>query len=151
MRPRCLIDLIAHCRGFAINRGHEVIEVEDIGSGLHAFSTNLLTELGLEIRDVFPDVQDVLYAFIDSKTTMSLQDVRAKLHEIGVKPTDTERLVEILIWFGFFGVAWNGETKFIYTVNYDMKLIRAFLRGKADDSVLLIVNPAFVPGLAIST
>jgi hypothetical protein len=42
MRPRFLLNLISHCRGFAVNFDHEKIEAEDIRKGLDAFSTDLI-------------------------------------------------------------------------------------------------------------
>jgi len=39
---------------------------EDIKKGWTQFSTDLVFEIGLEIRDVFPEVEDILYAFIDA-------------------------------------------------------------------------------------
>jgi len=47
MRPRSLIELIGHCRGFAVNLGHERILKEDIlpPKGLSAFSNDLVNEL----------------------------------------------------------------------------------------------------------
>ena len=44
MRPRGLIDLSNHCRGFAVNLGHSKIEVEDIRKGLRAFSGDLVVD-----------------------------------------------------------------------------------------------------------
>ena len=55
MRPRCLIDILKYCRSYAVNLGHTRIEVTDIQKGLHAYSCDLATDLGLEIRDILPE------------------------------------------------------------------------------------------------
>ena len=44
MRPRSLLDLIGHCKGYALNLGHNKIEKEDIEKGCNAFSNDLLAE-----------------------------------------------------------------------------------------------------------
>ena len=38
MRPRSLLDLIGHCKGYALNLGHSRIEKDDITKGCSAFS-----------------------------------------------------------------------------------------------------------------
>ena len=54
MRPRFLLNLLSHCRGYAINLGHDKIQADDIRRGLDAFSTDLIYDIDLEIRDVLP-------------------------------------------------------------------------------------------------
>jgi hypothetical protein len=150
MRPRYLIDLINHCKGFAINVGHERIEVEDVKKGLQAFSTGLVTEIGLELRDVFPHCNDVLYAFIDAPAQEQLIDVKARLVAYGAPGTHVEKLLEILIWFGVVGVVWSdGDVRFIHSVQYDMKLLRNYIRSRPEEEIVLRINPAFWDGLAI--
>jgi hypothetical protein len=56
MRPRFLLNLLSHCRGYAINLGHDKIQPDDIRRGLDAFSTDLIYDIDLEIRDVLPDL-----------------------------------------------------------------------------------------------
>jgi len=60
MRPRCLIDIINYCKSFAVNLRHQRIEAEDIEKGLNAYSTDLVFEVGLEIRDILPEAEDLL-------------------------------------------------------------------------------------------
>ena len=70
MRPRALIDLANHCRGFAVNLEHSKIQEGDIRKGLQAFSSDLVVEIGYEIRDVLPEAENVLYIFIDEPQTL---------------------------------------------------------------------------------
>ena len=71
MRPRCLIDLIEHCRGHAVNLQRDQIGPEDIAAGVITYSSDLLTDIGYEIQDVMPDADEILYAFVGEKRTMS--------------------------------------------------------------------------------
>lgn len=50
-----------------MNLGHSRIEVDDIKKGLDAFSSDLVIEIGYEIRDVLPEAENVLYSFIDDR------------------------------------------------------------------------------------
>ena len=68
MRPRFLINLVNHCKSNAVNSGHKKIEHADIEKGLAAYSTDLIYDIGFEIRDVLPDAEDVLYQPAKRKT-----------------------------------------------------------------------------------
>jgi len=59
MRPRNLIDLVHLCRSHAVNLGKERIDAEDIRRGEDAYSTELVSNISFEIRDVYPEAQDV--------------------------------------------------------------------------------------------
>ena len=52
MRPRFLLNLINHCKSFAINLNHEIISESDIEKGLSAYASDLLRDIGYELRDM---------------------------------------------------------------------------------------------------
>ena len=54
MRPRALLDLLGHCRGHAINLGHQKIEEDDFLQGEAAYSTDLVSQISLELEDISP-------------------------------------------------------------------------------------------------
>lgn len=150
MRPRCLIDLINHCRSYAINLQHSKISEDDILKGLKAYSTSLLSDICLEIRDVFPTHDDTLYAFIGSMNRLSAEEVRLLCVNFQIKDIDVERFIELLLWFGFLGVVWNeSEVKYIYNVSYDFKLLQGLCNRRAVDGLLYQINPAFWLGLEV--
>jgi hypothetical protein len=150
LRPRALLDLISHCRSFAVNLGHQRIEKEDIEKGLKAYSTDLLYEISLEIRDVLPKAEDILYCFIDSGSTMNAFDLRKSLNLADLNEEQIETVTDILLWFGVLGVIRRpGEANFIYDVNYDMRLLRGIIRALGLDRVSYYINPAFWPALGI--
>ncbi|WP_214657912.1 P-loop ATPase, Sll1717 family, partial [Vibrio anguillarum] len=84
MRPRFLLNLISQCKSYAINLNHDRILEEDIEKGLTAYSTDLLTDIGYEIKDVESSIDDVLYAFIGGKSRISRNDIFSTLDEFGV-------------------------------------------------------------------
>jgi hypothetical protein len=95
MRPRALIDLANYCHGFAVNLGHSKIEVSDISKGITAFSGDLVKDIGFEIRDVFPEAEDVLYAFIDESQTLPARELTSLLEKGGILAANIEAIVRL--------------------------------------------------------
>jgi hypothetical protein len=149
MRPRFLLNLISHCRGYAVNLGHETVEADDIRKGLSAFSTDLIFDIDLEIRDVLPFAEDVLYTFFAQNSVVDVSDVTALL-ENRFGQEDAAKVVHQLLWYGVLGVIRDdGEAAFIYSVNYDMRRLVALLNSIAPDRRKFFISPAFWPGLEI--
>lgn len=147
MRPRCVIDLVKHCRAFAVNRRHDKIEEQDIDKGVEAFSSDLVTEIDLEIRDVLPSAGDVLFAFASGDQLLRDIEVHHLLKKHGVIEDDIPKIVEILLWYGFFGVVKeHSSVIYIFDVNYNMKLLKSFIAPQLGKAVFQ-VNDAFTKGL----
>jgi hypothetical protein len=150
MRPRFLLNLISHCRGFAVNFDHEKIEAEDIRKGLDAFSTDLIYDIDLEIRDVLPFAEDVLYAFLGQSARLTSEDIDRLLG----KNFDAEargKILEVLLWYGVLGVVRpTGDVAFIYSVNYDMKRLKGIIESESPEKRSFFINPALWPGLEIT-
>ncbi len=120
MRPRFLLNLLSHCRGFAVNLGHDKIEADDIHRGLDAFSTDLIYDIDLEIRDVLPFAEDVLYSFFGQSVRLTEHDINLLLGKFNIE--ERQKLFDILLWYGVLGVICeDGDVAFIYSINYDMK------------------------------
>lgn len=150
MRPRALIDLANHCRGFAVNLGHSRIEPEDINKGLAAFSSDLVVDIGYEIRDVMPEAENVLYAFIDEPQTLPASTLLSLLEQNGIASALIPSIINILLWYGVLGVRrLDGSVIYIYTVNYEMPILSGIIRKSEHNGLVYVVNPAFVPGLQI--
>jgi hypothetical protein len=151
MRPRFLLNLIGHCRGYAINLGHEKIQADDIRRGLDAFSTDLIYDIDLEIRDVLPFAEDVLYTFFGQSARLSEQDINILLSQ-KFNPHQRQKLVNILLWYGVIGVIrQDGSDAFIYSVNYDMKRLTALILLMPPERRTFCINPAFWLGLEIDS
>lgn len=147
MRPRFLLNLINQCKSFAINLNHDRIIEEDIEKGLTAYSTDLLTDIGYEINDVENNVDDILYAFIGSKSALRKNEIFNALKGFGVDESFFEKIFELLLWYGFIGIMIKEEPKYIYNFNYSMKLMAGIIKNKGD--VEYLINPAFWPALMI--
>jgi hypothetical protein len=147
MRPRSLIDLLNHCRGFAVNLGHQKLQAQDIEKGLAAFSSDLVVDIGYEIRDIMPAAANVLYAFIEQPPILAASKLIGLMEETGVSG-QTEDVLNVLLWYAVLGIRRaDGATTYIYTVNYDMPILKAIMRKQESDGLVFVVNPAFVPGL----
>ena len=150
MRPRGLINLVEQCRGHAVNLQRSQIGRDDIEEGFKTFSTDLLTDIGFEIRDVFPEADEILYVFLGAPSKMSGTDYELLLIEANVDPKSIPALTEILIWYGFLGIGTDtSEPKYIYSVNYDIKRLKAFSNRAGQAGLQYFVNEAFWPALEI--
>ena len=58
MRPRNMLKIFLHAKGFASNLSHQRIEETDLEKGVRAYSQDLLVELDHELTDVFPVAKD---------------------------------------------------------------------------------------------
>ena len=150
MRPRSLIDLLRFCRSHAVNLGHQRIEVEDIENGEEQYSTQLITDISYEMHDVFPLAKDVLYEFIECPSELdnpSLQSILAKISS----DTHTQgKIFDLLLWYGILGFRRSdSEPTYIYSVRYDIKLLKALLRKHEYEGPVYLINPAFWKGLEI--
>lgn len=151
MRPRYLLNLVAYCRANAVNVSHSRIEVDDIRKALKQYSADIGNEIGLEIRDVFPEATDVLYAFIALPSCVSFDEVILRFSEAGIPPEKHKKLMEVLLWFAFFGVVVAGrDTQYSYSVFYDMKKLLTLARGLNDGAMLFEIHPAFRPFLEVT-
>jgi hypothetical protein len=151
MRPRALIELIGHCRGFAVNLRHDTIMEADVASGLKAFSSDLLRDISLEIRDVLPTAAEAPYGFIGAPATFGHEELLTMLREAGVQEGDLPAVYQILLWFAFLGAVWKGsDAQYIYSFSYDFKLFMATINKRRPDGLSYLVNPAFWAALGVS-
>lgn len=150
MRPRFLINLISQCKGFAVNLNHTTIEPEDIEKGFKSYSADLLTDITYEIRDVFPEAENVLYNFIGSPSELREDELRALIKEQLSDELLMERLIDLLLWHGFLGVNARGEINYIYSMNYNMKLLKGLIQ-KFQKEIIYVINPSFFPSLMIES
>lgn len=150
MRPRFLLNLINHCKSFAINLNHEIIEASDIEKGINAYSADLLRDIGYELRDISSETDGALYAFISCPAELSEIEVMNKLKQTGIDHDGAARVLDLLLWYGFLGIRINSdEPKFIYDFSYNKALMDGVKRNSTQ-TVSLVINQAFWPGLMIN-
>ncbi len=147
MRPRNLIKIFNHCRGFAINFGRQRISHEDIQKGLRTYSQDLIEELDRELTDVFPGARDLLYHFLDAEVVLSAETLKGILDAAKIDVADQDKVCDFLLYYGVLGIRMRDQDHFIFGVNYDLRQLK-IRAGRAAESSY-IVNPAFWPGLSI--
>lgn len=149
MRPRFLLNLINHCKSFAINLNHEQVESADIEKGVAAYSSDLLRDIGYELRDISQETESVLYAFITSRSDLSESEVMSILIDSGLDQQQSAHVMDLLLWYGFLGIRINSEEpKFIYDFNYNKALMDG-VKKKSTQTVTFVINQAFWPALMI--
>jgi hypothetical protein len=149
MRPRDLLKFLQRVVEVALNRGHTRGLADDIGQAEQSFSEDMLLMTGFEIEDTSPQLSDVLFAFLGSGRTLTKSDVETLLQVRGVADTELEKAIELLVWFGFLGVAGSvpEEDRYAYQVRYNVpQLIQPVELGEAR----FVIHPGFRAALRIA-
>ncbi len=150
MRPRCLIDLVDHCRAHAVNLQRDQIGRDDLEQGLSTFSSDLLVDIGYEIRDVVPDSDEILYAFLGVEKELSVLDFEIVLAEASIDEDSLEKVTDILLWYGFLGVQIGfDDARYINSVNYDLKRLKGLMAKAGRQHLRYCINPAFWSALEV--
>jgi hypothetical protein len=149
MRPRNLIKLVAHCRGFAVGLEHDKIDESDLAKGLKSYSLDLITEADQELTDILGADTNLLYHFIGEGSQFTQRELERICTGAGVDQGKIASVVEYLLYYGFIGIQ-NGDKgpTFVFDVNYDMKVLKV-LAAKAGDQLTYALNPAFQAGLSM--
>ena len=149
MRPRNVIKMFSHAKGFAANLNHQKIGETDLEKGIRAFSQDLLVELDHELTDVFPGAKDLLYHFIDCEPQQTVAQLDALLTLAGIETGEVSKVIDFLLYYGILGVQTpTNEVQYIFDVNYDLKMLQV-RASRMGERATLVVNPAFRPALGI--
>lgn len=151
MRPRDILVFLRRCVDIAINRGHDRIEVEDILIGERAYSEDVLIGIAYEIADTRREWSDALYAFQGSEPTLDRSEVLDKLRDVrsDLEIPELEEGIDLLMRFGFLGVAAPGFSEPMYAHNLNLNMQRLWepiRRGRG----VFVVHPAFREALGIA-
>ena len=148
MRPRALIDLFNHCRSFAVTLHHPRIDEGDIKKGVDAFSNDLVSEINLEIRDIIPQAEDLLYHFIGGAKNISVENFVSLMEREGRDTNIVPKLLDVLIWHGVLGLVWpDGRVEYIFDAKYNLRLFKAQMEKLKPAGLMFQINPAFWPAL----
>jgi hypothetical protein len=142
MRPRDLLNFLHRAIEVAINRGHERVSGDDILKAEETFSEDILLSIAFEIRDVYPTVSEPLYEFLGCPAAMPVEDATSKLESAGFAKDRLDEAIDLLLWFGFFGVQ-EGEIEkptYAYQMRHNLAKLVAPLKHKKG---VLVVHPAF--------
>ncbi|MCY4052990.1 MAG: hypothetical protein OXE98_03820 [Hyphomicrobiales bacterium] len=150
MRPRFLLSLINHCRGFAVNQGNMKIQEEDIINGLSTFSDYLVTDINYELRDVFPEGKDLPYIFIGCTSKLKYSRIVDLIRQYRFKDIDIEKSIELLMWHSILGVQKRDkDVAYIHTESYDIDRLKILMRDNYTEEPIFVIHPAFRPSLGV--
>ena len=153
MRPRCFLDLVKACRSNAITLQHPKVEDADLHEGLSAYSVELASNIGFEIRDVYSNAPDIVFALIGCNRRLSRAALEKLCIEEGIAADGIIEFIDLLLSYGVVGlVGKDDEARYIYDQQYELrklKAVHAHLRDGADP--VYEINPAFWSALEIDT
>jgi hypothetical protein len=145
MRPRDLIGFLRQCVSVAVNRGNSRVLEADILQAEAQYSEDQMQGLFSELRDINSEFADLPYAFIGSQVAMSRATLEKKIIEMGIRTENVVEAINILLWFGFFGlVDPGGEEKYAHMYQYGV----ARMLREAGPSTQYVIHPAFRSVLA---
>ena len=104
MRPRNLLKIFRYSLGYAINLGHEKVEIEDITRGIRTYSQDLITEVDRELTDVFPRARKLIYDFSEENASFSSEELLTLIQLFGLDEKESEQVVSFLLYYGIIGV-----------------------------------------------
>jgi hypothetical protein len=131
----------------AVNRGHDRVAEADVLQAERAFSEDAFQDLVLELRDVKPHYQDMLYAFIGTTMVLSRAEVERCLSGAGVQPDEIQEALDLLLWFGFLGIhQYPDEERYAYQFQHNL---RKMLSG-LNDYYGFVIHPSFRSALGCS-
>jgi hypothetical protein len=148
MRPRNVLKLFNHIRGFAVNFARSEMTIDDYYKGLRAYSQDLLVELDRELTDVFPQSKDLLYYFMDCNEDLSKDELAAVFSEAAIPLPEHDRVREFLLYYGVLGLRIGGQETYIFDHGYNIKAL-TIRADRAGAAARFVVNPAFAPALEI--
>ena len=107
----------------------------------------LVSYFGYEVRDISGLNEAMFFNFLGHGEMLTEGEVK-QIIERGAPDADTERVIHLLMWYGFLGIPEDGTGPaiFIYDRQYDIRRLEAE-RLKIGADVLFVINPAFLRGL----
>jgi hypothetical protein len=149
MRPRDLLQFLRAAIDVAINRGHARIEEEDLTQAERSYSEDLLLTTSFEIGDTYPQYSDLLYAFEGAPAEMSVEETRDRLIMLAsISVDEVDKVLEMLIWFGFLGVSWSSWAKAKYAFDVQGNMRRLLFPLNTGDA-RTVIHQAFRAALQV--
>jgi hypothetical protein len=143
MRPRDILNFVRKSIQIAVSRSQTRVDEKDILTAEAAFSEDMLNDLRYEMRDVFPGYPEILNHFLLQSWRLSRDDISVILLEAGVTTSDIDKVIDMLLWFSFFGVLRAAEEIYSYRMLYNLPKLKSLLPANDAASALYVIHPAF--------
>jgi hypothetical protein len=154
MRPRDFLVFTHYALQTAINRGHNRVSEEDVLHAEEAYSRDLFEGLLYEIRDIYPELENVLYSFLESNRTMYESKLIELLKEAKVPEKEIKNMIDTLLWFCFIGIcASDMSERYAYSVGHDIKMLMKLSdwTQKEKSERIYMIHPGFSKVLETKT
>lgn len=148
-QPRALLNFVTKSINSAIGHGNQHVTEADILAAERAFSEDMLSGIRFEIRDIYPKFDDILYSFVGFQQVLTVDDIRLVVSQSGSPLSNVDKLIDILLWFGFIGVHFNGDVKFSPDVSYDMNKLKGYIQGIDQAERRYCIHPAYHKALEV--
>jgi hypothetical protein len=140
MRPREVLRFCRTCIDVAVSRGRDKVTESDVRQAERQCSEDSLVDVSFELRDVAERFGELPYAFHGASIPLALPQVHAKISHAGVAPEETERALDLLVWFGFLGYWISPDSeRFSHSYQHDLRKMRSGL----DADQAYTIHPAF--------
>jgi hypothetical protein len=131
-----------------VNFGRNRVDEDDIVKGLSAYSSDVVTEIDLEIRDVHSWSSDLLYIFLGECRKLKLSLINELMRNNINDSANENAVLRLLLWHGVIGlVRSEHDVTYIYDVNYDLRRLTGLIGKTNGGDPLMQINPALWPGL----
>ena len=128
LRPRDLLMFLHRCVETSINRGHNIIEEDDIRFAENGYSNDMLLNVQYEMADLNPAYDNLLEAFAGASAQMELEDARLQLEVMGALETRerADEAILALIRYGVLGVQGGafGEPTYAFSTTGGLKRLQ---------------------------
>ncbi len=128
-----------------------IIQFDDIQKGVTAYSNDLIVETSVELRDVFPSAENLIYQFIGEEADLFDTDLSRLYRNASIPEEQHTRTTDFLLWYGVLGVVrLNNLASYIHDVGYDMQKLTTIRQKEGGDCPIYRINAAYWSGLGIS-
>ena len=110
---------------------------------------SLVNQISLELQDVFHGGEEGLFALIEAPRLLDDQQLRERIGRTNVPADKHTDLIQLLLWYGVIGILRHtGEETYIYSVNYEMKILSALINNRPTAAARLRRESSFLARLS---
>ncbi|MDE0136467.1 MAG: hypothetical protein OXM54_16730 [Acidimicrobiaceae bacterium] len=151
LRPRDLLMFLHRCVETSINRGHNIIEEDDMQFAENGYSNDMLLNVQYEMADLNPAYDNLVESLAGASAQMELEDARLQVEVMASLETreQVDEAILALIRYGVLGVvggAFN-EATYAFSTTGGLKRLKYVLEN---DNATLIIHPAFRAALGVT-
>jgi hypothetical protein len=153
-RPRDLIHIVKNAIALCVNRNGDRLDEDDLLEAHRTYFQFLLDNLVTEYGLYFAQIKDMILAFMNSPSPISLRDIYKIGKAFGIPRKQQIVFLEFLIDISFLGIKDNGKISFSYSSEQSETIAKkvARIRGILSQfKPMFYIHPAFHGGLGVTS